>query len=136
MRNHSISPFQPMSVFCVALKECCAPRLPTMVTCVDGQACCCFHGMVQCYGQMLRVAVTICSNYLHRVTSLQTALVLRHNYTTVLCYTVTLHVCTCLKKFHFLNVIISIICLFMYVCTLNPWCALIMKLRCHVIGLG
>ncbi len=50
-------------------------KVQTMVTCVDGQACCHFHGTVQCYRQMLRIAVTLHSNFLHLVTSSQTALV-------------------------------------------------------------
>ncbi len=55
--------------FAIASKECYAPRLQTLITCVNGQACYNFRGMVQCYGQMLR------SNFLYLVTSLRTALV-------------------------------------------------------------
>ncbi len=47
--------------FAVASNECYASRLPMMVTCVDGRACCNFHGTVQCCGQMLH------SNFLHLV---------------------------------------------------------------------
>ncbi len=45
-----------------------------------------FHGMIQCYGLMLRIAVTLHSNFLHLVTSLQTALVIEQCYVTVLHY--------------------------------------------------
>ncbi len=52
--------------------------------------CCNFHEMVQCYRQMLRIVVTLRINFLHLVTSLQTALVTRCSlqrcYITVLCY--------------------------------------------------
>ncbi len=52
--------------------------------------CCNFHGMVQCYGQMLNIAVTSYSNLLHLVTSSQTVLVIRRSLRqrniTVLCY--------------------------------------------------
>ncbi len=52
--------------------------------------CCNFHETVQCYGQMLHTEVTLRSNFVHLATSLQTALVTRHNlrkcYITVLCY--------------------------------------------------
>ncbi len=51
-----------------------------------------FHGMVQCYRLMLRIAVTLRSNLLHLVTSLRTALVIQWCYITVLHYGVTLHV--------------------------------------------
>ncbi len=47
-----------------------------MVTCVDGQMYCNFHGVVQCYGQMLHIAVMLRSNVLHLATSSQTALIL------------------------------------------------------------
>ncbi len=36
---------------------------------------CNFHRPVQCYGQMLHIAVTLHSNFLHLITSSQTALV-------------------------------------------------------------
>ncbi len=35
-----------------------------MVTCLDGHTRYNFHGMVQCYGQMLRIAVTLHDNFL------------------------------------------------------------------------
>ncbi len=54
--------------FTVASEECYAPKLQTVVTCVDGQASCNFHGMVQCYGQMLHIVVTLHRNFLHLVT--------------------------------------------------------------------
>ncbi len=65
--------------FAVASKECYAPRLWMMVTYVDGYMCCTFHGMVLCYGQMLRTAVTLCSNFLHLITLSQTTLVMQHS---------------------------------------------------------
>ncbi len=43
---------------------------------------------------MLRIAVTLCSNFLHLVTSLQTPLVIQR------CYGVTLYVCTHLNSFY------------------------------------
>ncbi len=64
--------------FAVASKACYAPRLPLLVTYVGGQVCCYFHGMVQCYRQMLRISVMLCSNFFHLVTSSQTALVTQH----------------------------------------------------------
>ncbi len=36
-----------------------------------------FHGMVKCYGLMLRIAVTLRSNFLHLVTTLRRALVIQ-----------------------------------------------------------
>ncbi len=65
-----------------------------MVPCVDRQACCSFHGMVQCSEQMLHMAVTLHSNFLHLVTSCGTALITYRSNTTVLCYCVMLHVCS------------------------------------------
>ncbi len=50
------------------------PRLQITVTCVNGKACCNFHGTVQCHRQMLRIAVMLQSNFLHLVTSSWTAL--------------------------------------------------------------
>ncbi len=44
-----------------------------MVTCVDGQACFKFNGMVQCYGQMLHTTFMLSYNFLHLVILLQTA---------------------------------------------------------------
>ncbi len=40
--------------------------------------------MVQCYGLMLHVVVTLCSNLLHLVTSLETAFVTQWYHVTVL----------------------------------------------------
>ncbi len=57
--------FSQHQYFAVASKENYTPRLWMMVTCVDGQAYCNFHGMVQCYRQMLRIAVTLHSNFLY-----------------------------------------------------------------------
>ncbi len=57
------------------------PRLWMTVICVNGQVCCNFHGMVQSYGKTLhiavtlRIAVTLCRNFLHLVTLSLTALV-------------------------------------------------------------
>ncbi len=53
--------------FAVTSKECYAPGLWTTVTCVDGQMCSNFHGTVQCHWQMLHLAVTLHSNFLHHV---------------------------------------------------------------------
>ncbi len=50
--------------------------------------------MVQCYGLMLRIAVTLRSNFLHFVTQSQTALVTQWYYAMVLLYGLMLHVCT------------------------------------------
>ncbi len=36
-----------------------------MVTSMDRQVCCNFHGMVQCYGQMLRIAVMLKQVHMH-----------------------------------------------------------------------
>ncbi len=60
----------------------CTPHL----TCVDKRVCCNFRGMVQCYGQMLHIAVTLPSNFLYVVTSSQTALVTCRSYTMMLHY--------------------------------------------------
>ncbi len=46
-----------------------------MVACVDRQACCNFHEMVQCYEQVLHIAVLLQSNFLLLVTSSQTVVV-------------------------------------------------------------
>ncbi len=70
--------------FAVASKECYTPRLMTTVTWVDGQMFQNFHGMVQCYGQILGTAVTFHSNCLHFVASSRTALVTRWYYVTCL----------------------------------------------------
>ncbi len=56
------------------------------ITCVNGQACSGFYETVQCYRQMLCIAVKLSSNFLHLVTLLQTAFVTRRSYTTVLRY--------------------------------------------------
>ncbi len=45
-----------------------------------------FHGIVQCYRLMLSFAVTLHSNFLHLITSSQTALVTPQCYIMVLCY--------------------------------------------------
>ncbi len=45
-----------------------------------------FHGTVQCYRLMLRIAVTLRSNFLYLVTSWQTALVTQWYYITMLRY--------------------------------------------------
>ncbi len=50
------------------------------VTRVDGQVYCSFHRMIQCYRQVLRIAIMICSNSLHLVTSLRIALVTGRSY--------------------------------------------------------
>ncbi len=63
--------------FTLASKEWYTWRLRTMVTCVDKQERCNFHGMVQCYGQMLHIAVMLCNNFLHLVILSQTTLVTR-----------------------------------------------------------
>ncbi len=67
--------FSQCRYFAVAWNKCYMQRLWTTFKCVDGQACSNFHGMVQCYGQMLPIAVTLRSNFLNLATSLQTALV-------------------------------------------------------------
>ncbi len=46
---------------------------------VGGQAFCNFHGMVQCYENMLHIAVMLYSNLLHLVTSSRAALVMRRS---------------------------------------------------------
>ncbi len=60
-----------------------------IVICVEGRVCCNFHGMVKCYRQMLPTAVTLHSNFLHLVTSSQTALVTQHSLRC--CYPMILH---------------------------------------------
>ncbi len=91
--------------FAVTSKECYTPRLWTTVSWVGGHACCKFHGMVQCYRQMLRIAVTIRSNFLYLVTSLQTALVTRRN--PQWCYIMVLYVCTHLKHSNLCQLLLS-----------------------------
>ncbi len=49
--------------------------LQVMVAFVDGQVCCNFRGMVQCYGQTLHIVVTLCSNFLLLVTLSRTAFI-------------------------------------------------------------
>ncbi len=56
--------------FAVASRECYTSRLQIMVTCVDRKVCCNFHRMVQCYRQMLHIAIMLHSNFLLLVTSL------------------------------------------------------------------
>ncbi len=50
-----------------------------MVTFVDRQVCCNFHGTVQSYGPRLHIAVMLHSNLLHLIISSQTALVMGCN---------------------------------------------------------
>ncbi len=61
--------------------------------CGGTKVCCSFHVMVQCDRQMLSIAVTLQSNFLHPITLLRTALVTRCGYGRC-CYGVTLHICT------------------------------------------
>ncbi len=68
-----------MLAFCCHNKGMLPPRLQTMVTYVNRQERCNFHGMVQCYGQMLHIALCYAVIYLHLVNSSQMALVLQRN---------------------------------------------------------
>ncbi len=94
-----------------------------MITCVDGQVCSNFHGTVQCYRQMWRYAVKWHSNFLHLVTTTQTALIMHCSYKTMLCYSITLHVCIYLYRNHSktLQKLYSIICLFPFIFTGAAW---------------
>ncbi len=66
------------------------------VTCVDGRVCCNFHGMVQCYAQMLHIVVMLCSNFFapwkfvmkNTCYTMQFATVLTLNTYTVLIFTI------------------------------------------------
>ncbi len=49
--------------FAITLKKCYTPRSWMRVTYVDGQACCNFHGTVQCYRQMLHIAIMLHSYF-------------------------------------------------------------------------
>ncbi len=49
-----------------------------------------FHITIQCYKLILRIAFTLCSNFLHLVTSSQTAVVTQRCYITMLRYSVLL----------------------------------------------
>ncbi len=97
--------------FALASKECYAPRLRMMVTCVDKQRCCNFYGMVQCYGQTLYIAFMLHSNFLCLVTLLQMALVtqcsLQRCYITLLCY---MSVPTVMQHHHKQCHVISAVC--------------------------
>ncbi len=58
--------FAMVSHYSVVLHACTylyAPSLQKTITCVDGQAYCNFHGMVQCYRQMLHIEVILHSNF-------------------------------------------------------------------------
>ncbi len=57
-----------------------------------------FHEMVQCYGHMLHIAVTLHSNFLHLVTLSLTTLVTCNSYAMVLHHGISLHVCIHLKS--------------------------------------
>ncbi len=90
VRNTVISAHSSQQYSAIVSKKCYASRLWMTVTGMDGQGNCNFHGMVQCYGHMLHITIMLRNNFLHRVTSSQTVLLIRCNlwrcYFTLLFY--------------------------------------------------
>ncbi len=84
------------AVFCYATLFKCGSAF----TCVHGQVYCNFHGTVQCYRPVLHIAVMLRSNFFHIITRRSAVCeVVKCSddevlFAMVLCYCVTLHVCT------------------------------------------